>query len=464
MKLIRERLKDARRDRVGFLTCGDLSLIFEKGAFRLLVNDKEVTRGHGAYSSILSQGIWIDSVTADWRVESQSENELVAIGNSRRIPIRQIWRISLESASSIRWSVDMEVEDKATVSRRHVSLLLPTDYTKWLTENDSGEFPMIRSSETEWIHLTHRDERVRFMAAIPDASREALPFICVEAEELAPRVAFHVINSSYAENARVLQVLELQPGDRAELMPGKQKFASVVIQLERSEQQLRSRLQEVCDNRMVSAGNLSGTFDNGRVRLLWKDTEVTRERCVFASVRSGDLWDESSQGRWHVERVSDAELRATGMMFRLPAVQEWTLKGCEDGTLALDVVLDVKEKLQVHEVDVGAMLLSEYGRWATAHESGTFPEPAGDTTEWEPLTRVLEPSSFIEAGCTRAGEGVPPTVRLAFEEPRIAIAANTGSPEQARVIHGIKQYAEGSGVLSPGRHLVFSGRILVGKD
>ncbi len=460
LELIRKRLKEARRERRAILKNGNLSLAFEEGSFRLFLDDREITGGHGAYSSILSRGMWIDSSTAQWRVESHSDTELVAIGISRRIPICQIWRIKLESPTAIRWSVEMEVQDDTVVSRRHISLILPTEYTRWFTEKESGKFPTIHPDETEWIHLSHRDEQVKFMVAAPEEVGPDSPVVSVEAEMLAPKVAFHVINSSYALNSRVLQVLELHPGDHEELLPGRQSFASVMIHLDRSEELVQERLTEVYRGTMVRAGNLNAVLDRGKIRLLWRDNEVTRDRCVFFSIRSGDLWDESVQGRWRVEQVSPNELRAAGTMLRLPVVQEWTLRTCEDGTLEWKICLDVRERLHVEELVVNAMLSPEYDAWATAHESGAFPPFAPRIGEWTHLAKVLKPGAFAEAGCTDVAGNRPRTVRISFEAPWIAMAANAGSLETARVIQGVKQYPEGAGVLEPGRHEVFSAKIL----
>jgi ABC-type polysaccharide/polyol phosphate transport system ATPase subunit len=464
MERIRERLNEARKDRMGILKRGSLSLIFEKGGFHLFLDDREITKGYGAYSSILSRGMWIDSLTAQWRVESHSDTELVAIGISRRTPIRQIWRIKLESPTAVRWSVEMEVQDDTVVSRRHVSLILPTEYTRWFTEKESGKFPTIHPDETEWIHVSHRDEQVKLMVAAPEEVAPDSPVVSVEAEMLAPGVAFHVINSSYALNSRVLQILELHPGDHGELLPGRKPFASTVIHLDRSEELVQERLSKVYRGTMVLAGNLNAVFDRGKIRLLWMNEEITRDRCVFASIRSGDLWDDSVQGRWRVEHVSPDELRATGTMLRLPVVQEWTLRTCEDGTLEWKICLDVREKLRVEELVVSAMLSPEYDSWATAHETGTFPPFASRTNQWTHLARVLKPGTFAEAGCANVAGVRPRTVRMSFGEPWIAVAANTGSLETARVIQGVKQYPEGAGVLEPGRHEVFSAKILACDD
>jgi uncharacterized protein (DUF952 family) len=428
------------------------------------LDDKEITGGFGAYSSILSRGIWVDSQTAQWRVESHSDTELVAVGTSRRIPITQIWRIKLDGPSAIRWSVEMEVQDGVAVSRRHVSLILPTEYARWFTEKESGTFPTIHPDETEWIHLTHRDEQVKFMVAAPEEARTDLPLVSVEAEMLAPRVAFHIINSSYDLNSRVLQVLELHPADGAAIAPGRQPFASVTIHLDRSRELIQERLGKIYRDTMVQAGNLSALFDRGKIRLLWGNKEFTRDRCLFASIRSGDLVDDSVQGHWQVEHVSDDEIKATGTMLRLPAVQELILRRCEDGTIEWKVVLDVKEKLHIQELALSMMLAQEYDSWATSHETGGFPPIAPQSDEWTHLTKVLKPGCFAEARRADAGRDSPRTVRISLGEPWIAMAANTGSMETARVIQGVRQYPEGTGVLEPGRHEVFSANIMACED
>jgi len=462
-ELVRKRFKGVGRPQIVTLQKGDLKLVFEKGRFRLFWQDKEITKGYAGYSSILQGGLWSDSLTARWRVESCSATEMVATGVFKRVSISETWRVSLETPSTVRWDVEMDVQGTVDAPKRQVSLILPTDYTRWFTEETAGTFPPIHPEETEWIHLAERDEDVRIMGAVAEQDTPDRPSVLFQVEKLAPRVALHVINSSYVFNSRALQVLELRPDDEERLPSGKELFVSARIHVGEPRELTRKRLKEAHSDRMVEKGDLAVVLHKGRLRLFRKDEEITKGLCGFASIRSGDLWDEPARRGWRVERVSGVELRAIGAMPRLPARQVWIVRLLEDGTIDWKIQLDVTRTFEMHEMDVGIMLGTEYDRWTTSHETGAFPPIAPETDGWTHLTKLFESSGFVEAG---SGEGLGhglPAVRLVFGEPTVASAVNTGGQDMARVVRGLKTYAKGSGVLEPGHHEVFSGIIAVGK-
>jgi len=462
-ELVRNRFKGVGRPQIVTLQRDDLKLVFEKGRFRLFWQDKEITKGYAGYSSILQGGLWSDSLTARWRVESCSATEMVATGVFKRVSISETWRISLESPSTVRWDVEMDVQGTVDVSKRQVSLILPTEYTRWFTEETGGRFPSIHPDETEWIHLTDRDEDVRIMGAVAEPDRSDRPSVLFQVEKLAQRVALHVINSSYVFNSRALQVLELRPDEEERVPLGRERFVSARIYVGEPRVVTRKRLKEAHRDRMLEKGDLAAVFHKGRLRLFCKDNEITKGLCGFASIRSGDLWDEPVRRCWQVERVSGSELRAIGTMPRLPARQIWVVRWLEDGTLDWRIQLDVRGKFEMQEIDVGVMLEPDYDEWSTSHEAGVFPPITAETDEWTHLTKLFEPSGFVEARCGETrGDGLP-AVRLSFGEPAVASVVNTGSEETARVVQGLKTHAKGSGVFEPGRHEVFSGNIALGK-
>jgi len=217
-----------------------------------------------------------------------------------------------------------------------------------------------------------RDEDIRIIGTVAEPARPDRPSVLFQAEQLAQRVALHVINSSYVFNSRALQVLELRPEDQERLPLGRELFVSARIHVGEPGELTRKRLREAHSDRILEKGDIAAVFHKGRLRLFFKDKEITKGLCGFASIRSGDLWDAPVRGGWKVERVSGVELRAIAKMPRLPARQIWIVRGLEDGTIDWKIHLDVTGPLEIQEVDVGLMLEPEYDQWATSHETGVF--------------------------------------------------------------------------------------------
>ena len=447
---------------IAFLKDGPLELIFNNGRFALFSDGRMLTRAHGGYSSILSRAIWYDSTTAQWNVESRSDRELVATGTFTRIPIRQTWRITIEEPSVVQWDVEMENGPGAEASRRAVSLMLSPEYAMWFTEDRSGEFPRIEVDDTVWIPALSCDKLIKIMGVSAGKNQSVLPSVCFETQERVRDAALHIFNSDYALNARVFQVLEARPEHDERLEPRKELIVSARIVLGDSEGRIGERISRARRERSLESDGFVALFSGGRIRLSWQDIEFTKNLCAFASIQSGDLWDDSVQGYWQVQRVSESELKATGTMRRLPAVQVWTVRKLEDGTLEWTISLEVNEPLEAQEMDVSIMLVPEYDEWVTSHETGIFPPITSDTKEWTHLASAFKASSFVEARCRDQERGLPP-VRFSFAEPRIAAAVNTRAEEMARVIQCLKPYSRGRGIFKPGHYEVFSGTIAVGR-
>jgi len=447
---------------MALLRAGPLELIFNNGKVALFKDGHMLTRGNGAYSGICSRGMWYDSTGAQWNIESRSEKELVATGTFTRIPISQTWRIKVEDPALVHWDLEMENRPGAEASRRTVSLMLSPEYTTWFTEDKSGEFPRIEVDDTTWVPVLSRDKLVRIMGVSAGENQSLVPSVCFETEQRVRDAALHIFNSDYGLNARVLQVLEARPEDEQRLEPRKELVVSARITVGDSGGRIRERLSKARRERTIESDSLVALFAGGRIRLSWQGIELTKNMCAFASIQSGDLWDDSVQGYWQVQRVSEFELRASGTMRRLPAMQVWIVRQLEDGTLEWRISLEVKETFEAQEVDVSIMLVPEYDEWLTSHETGIFPPITPEVKEWTHLASAFKASSFIEARCANQECSLPP-VRLSFAEPRVAAAVNTRPEEMARVIQCLRPYSRGSGIFQPGHYEVFCGTIAVGE-
>ena len=448
---------------LAFLHAGSLEVVFNNGKLAICSDGHMLTSGHGCHSSIWSRGMWYDSMSAYWFIESRSETELVATGTFTRIPVKQRWQIRLEGASLVQWDIEMESGPGTEISERTLSLMVTPRYTTWFTEEKAGEFPRIDPDDTRGAPVSAPDKQLKIMGVTTGEGQSDLPPLCFETSKRAPGGALQILNSEYGVNARILQLLEVSADSEKQLAPRSDLFVSARMSLGQSPELIQERLRQARHQRAIDTGNLAAVFAGGGIHLVWEGTEITKNLRVFSSIQSGDFWDDSVQGYWQTERISDVELRATGDMRRLPATQTWILNELKDGTIEWKILLDVKERIEAQEMDVSIMLVPEYDMWVTSHETGGFPPITTEAREWTHLTKLFKSSTFVEARCSEThGHNLPP-VRLSFGKPRVAAAVNTRHTEMARVIQGLEPYARGSGIFEPGRYELFSGSIAVGE-
>jgi len=449
---------------MALLRSGSLEVIFNNGRIALFKDGRMLTRANGGYSSIGCRGMWYDSTSAEWSVDSHSGTELVATGTFTRVSISQTWRVTIDNPALLRWAVEVETKPGAEVSERMVSIMVSPEYTMWFTEGSGGEFPQIDVNDTQWIPVSSRDKQLRIMGVSTDHEKQsALPSLSIETLQRVANAGLHIFNTDYALNARVLQMLEVRADNEKQFGPSRELLVSAKITLGEPPQVVQERLREARRQRSIETGNLAALFAGGSTSLAWQGKEITKNLRVFSSIQVGDFWDDSVQGYWQADRVSETELQATGVMRRLPAVQRWILKRSEEGTIDWTILLEVKERLDAQEIDVSIMLVPEYDLWATSHETGAFPPITVETKEWTHLTKLFKAGHFVEARCSKANRyGLPP-VRLSFSKPTVAAAVNTRHQEMARVIQVMQPYTRGAGIFEPGRYELFSGKIAVGK-
>jgi hypothetical protein len=82
-----------------------LEVFFDAGQGRIFLDGKEITKGFGFYTSVLSKGIWQDSQNALWRVHKVDGKTLVATGEWVDVAVKQTWTIALKDAHTIQWHV-----------------------------------------------------------------------------------------------------------------------------------------------------------------------------------------------------------------------------------------------------------------------------------------------------------------------------------------------------------------------
>jgi len=199
-----------------------LSLVFHNGQTSLYLDNRELTRAAGLYSSIFAHEIWHDSMQAIWNKEPSSSNEIVVRGKWRRLPVVQHWRLKIEDHRTIYWEVEMECLEETSIKEFHLSLLLQDSYSRWFTPSEEGEFPPIDPSEVEWIQLNRLSKagnRVGVRGG-KGASLQ-LPRINMLVDDEYKSFIPSALNTDFVNNSRVLQFLQVNNPDATIYQKGK---------------------------------------------------------------------------------------------------------------------------------------------------------------------------------------------------------------------------------------------------
>jgi len=209
------------------LNKGGLRFVFDQGKGRIFFEEKELTSGLGAYTSVRSSGVWHDSYQAAWKVNQKDDNKIVVFGDWPYLPISQISQIELIDENSILWTIDMEIHEEVDLEIEQVNLMLSSGYKTWVVPDvNKGKFLDEYSQDYDispfrfWYGKSDQIEVKTLDADLPSVS-----FKCNQKEG---RFRAIVENTDYLYKARLLQY---QKSNTAKLLPKKYIYFEGVIKI-----------------------------------------------------------------------------------------------------------------------------------------------------------------------------------------------------------------------------------------
>ncbi len=266
---------------------GTASLIFNNG--RLYLNWKNIplSKSFGGYVNMRMQGRQLFSKDMHWQVVSVDTLSLIAVGQDINKSINQTWKIKLNEDNSIGWQVSTEVSPNLDFSLSQVGLMLNEKFNRWLTLTEHSEFPLKYSSYGEWEVLTTKSnfDTSALICAYrgENPSAEAGIGVLLEADE---DNSFRVPQAMISGLEQSSKIVSLAPADL-----DRQNIFSGKIMIFDNEQKLQDYLEykklESARERQIQSGNIRLFFDQGRLRLFYRELELTKSSSYFSSFYSG---------------------------------------------------------------------------------------------------------------------------------------------------------------------------------
>ncbi|MCG2704144.1 MAG: radical SAM protein [Candidatus Omnitrophica bacterium] len=130
----------------------------------------------------------------------------------------------------------------------------------------------------------------------------------------------------------------------------------------------------------VSSRHLTLRFGEGKIRVYWKDKEISKDVGLTTSFHYGDNWFDSSQANWKLEKQDGNKITVKLKWDDVPVRQEWKLSLTED-TIFWSSTLLVERSVQLLEYKAGIMIQDAYNMWQDDLGTGEFPK----ITDWEEI-------------------------------------------------------------------------------
>jgi len=140
----------------------------------------------------------------------------------------------------------------------------------------------------------------------------------------------------------------------------------------------------------ISNGSLKLGFGEGKVRLFYKNQELTKDVGLTTSLHCGQRWFDSSQGYWKLEKQSKNEIKIKLRWEEIPVRQEWLIRINNDATLFWTSYMQIEENLEILEYKAGIMVQDTYNMWSDNLGEGRFSK----IIDWEEV-ELYNPNSHL---------------------------------------------------------------------
>ncbi len=436
------------------MSAGNVETIFSHGRVSVFHEQREISAARGFQVQLKRFDHWHNAEFARWEITDRSADSCTACGWMTRLPVKHVWRFELEEGR-LKWRIAFECDREVALDALEVTLFLPQVYDRWFLGEQSGTFPTPAPSDLTWVPVAPIDFACREAGVLPEDGSDLVP-VLVGMETDKDYIALQLQNTEYVGGCRVIHVYGNLPETAHTFQPGRHDLVTLEVDLDSSPAQIQQRIQDARLRRMLYQGDLAARFQDGCIRLYHRETELTRQFCVYASLLIGNLWNDSPSWRWGSIDKDDKRIEVTGEARRFPFKQHWRL-GAVAGGFELEVRLEALEPLDVQEYHLSVELVDDYDHWETEHETGAFPELQPGDDDWMHVNRDYAPGSYI-----RAWGGSLPAVTLRSTTDDLSFrmtAINSDYRQSARVLQALRTPDRGLLHFESGTHLYFAGKI-----
>ena len=347
-----------------------LDVDLKRKFIKVFYSDRELTKASGLHSGFLLNGIWYDTSTAQWSVDSK-ENSIRIRLSWKGLDFSEVWKLKFEG-QKLNW--DMGIINNGTGSIPEIikfGLFLNDNYQDFFCGHQEGSFPL---EFEQWQDLALDNsgatlfgfKKTGLFPAITITNNEGLD--CV------------IQNSDIKMSCRILQ-LSLS-GERFSGQAEEHHFKAQLNLLDDNNQvdfYLKSEREKIIASRTISSAKarIFADPESRRIRIFYQDNEITSGRGFYTTVffAGDEFWFNSfdNDTQWEVEKISSRKLklRITGKRF-INFSLNWVLVLDTDDLLKIKIVARTAQECSLIYRDLGLDVSDKYNSWKTAYEEGGF--------------------------------------------------------------------------------------------
>ncbi|MBU1044827.1 MAG: radical SAM protein [Candidatus Omnitrophica bacterium] len=424
----------------------NLKLELKDQTIQLFWGDQQLTKGAGLHSALCVAGQWFDSSKCIWQIERINAQSIYIDIDWRPLAIRQSWQIMINNEHCIEWKVSTDIIDaNAVIEKQVAGLVLKPEYKQWFGGYESGNF----SSEfADWQQII----KDKADGVIGLKSQDKNPGIMFKTKK--PSCDYLLVqNSDQLNQARYLQAF------RESDLPGESEFVleiSIIPENDLIEQHLIKKMHDLIMHKGIENNKIKLLADKGRLRIFWKNKEITTDIGLHTALYSGNHWYDSGKINWDVNKISNSQMEVIIDFKPFPAIQKWNICLKDDQAIDWNVITELKKAVEIKQRKSGIILNSGYKRWFNSFEQGLFPEQFGF---WHDIIRNRDGETFG----TYADNGLP-AVMFSIDPDHMSLIQNADQIVQGRALQAQVIETEQTSKYPQGKSLEFNGRIYLSDD
>jgi len=358
---------------IGVLNRDNLSVIFNNGKLYLNWKDTPLSKGFGGFSILRTPQEELFSKDMRWNIESQDAELLVAKGRNIDSELNQIWKIRLTDGNCIEWQIEIQAPFGSQFYLTDINLMLNEKFNRWSTLEKEGAFPEKSSSSREWQVLESTKSNFdssSIICAYSEGSNPALlPSVLLESDYNNAFKIARAITTGLEQSAKVISLAVAVAGiqnhfsGRIKVFENKQEFNN----------HLAFRQLSFLEECAIQEGNTRLFFDKGRLRLFYKEFELTKANCLVSSFYCKEKWFNSFEAAWELKK-QDAKTIILNLSWpELKVSQIWQISLLNEFEIIWKIKLEAGKDIDILSSRNAIFLSDYYSEWFSTHEEGIFP-------------------------------------------------------------------------------------------
>lgn len=424
-----------------------LKLYFEDKKAKLSWKEQELTKGPGLHIALKANGIWHDSSSAEWRINSINQDKVYIDIVFKDIPVTSSLILSLMADNELLWDLGMQVKQAIDIADKKIGLFVSEEYKRWFNSAEEGQFPL--GFNWENVFLNQLDSRG--FGVKPEGKYPGILF-----EAMAKGVVL-LQNTNEELKGRAMQFDFNLDRKGGQYEPGYYRLGcgrvKVIEEEEFFDKYIEAAKKEFIAAKSFGNDKLSVFFDKRMARLYWKGLELTKHFALNTIFFANGVWYGSSYTDWEITRIGHERLHVNINYKDIPVVHKWIISLTKENELVWDVEMWVREPVAIVNKKMGLFITDKYTRWFNATEEGDFPA----AFNWD---NIFLSRTDSRAFGVKPSEGYP-GIFFEVEAEGVPLIQNTDGKFTARAIQFELIDSNKNGYYAPGQYKWGSGRIKV---